>query len=107
MAIWAFMTRYISPLKSVNQAFASQYLMENPGHQNMPQSLRSLTITGYWKYYDRGGGDPVAAKRFLVGLYTAAFPEQRLAWDYTDSYGYFELGPIANPGTKLKVREGN
>ena len=66
---------------------------ENPGN---------LTVTGYWSYYDRTHS--IHPQRYnLVELLTGS--NGHLAFAYTDSSGYFSIGPVANPGgTGIKVR---
>jgi hypothetical protein len=96
----------LTTIANVKLAFAVQSPVKTSvfqnAPQNPPQNPGNITITGQWQYYDRDGS-LVPAKTFLVGLYTTS--GTWLAWSYTDSYtGNFSIGPVTNPGTKLRVK---
>jgi len=72
---------------------------------NSPQSIDpesapgipgELTITGWWKFYDRN--DNSASEQMLVEIVRGDNSEH-LAFCYTDINGYYSCGSFSNPGS--------
>jgi hypothetical protein len=88
---------------NVYQVSASTQTKTQDTHNNL-NNPGSLVVTGYFQYENKDQ-TIVNADRFYVSIYSQANMDLSLAVSQTNSNGFFELGPIENPGQdKIAVR---